>query len=112
MFLGAAAMVCVRMSIKESINERSSFAVSLYTVAKILRYVTGVIVGIIGGRSNVAVNKNGRSGLVSEADQRHVPVADREMGKSSWHNESLSAACDCVLTGFSGSITRIVFRWV
>ena len=85
MLLGAAAMVCVRMSIKESFNKGSALAVAFDAIPKILRYIAGVIVGVIGGRPNVSINKDGCSGLVSEADQRHVPVADRKVRASCRH---------------------------
>ena len=39
-------MVCVRMSIKESINKGSALAVTFDAIPKIFRYVASVIVGI------------------------------------------------------------------
>jgi len=50
--LGAAAMVCVRMSIKESIHKGSALAVAFDAIPKILRYIAGVIAGVIGVASS------------------------------------------------------------
>src|SRR5690349_9691924 len=64
-FLGAAAMVFVRVRCEESINERPSLTVALDAVAQVLSYVAGIIVGIVGGGPNVAIDEDGCSGFVS-----------------------------------------------